>query len=286
MRILLFGASGQLGTDFKSSLDDKNLVVIEKPFLDLFRENILEEKILAIRPDVIINCAAYTNVDKAEKEKKICLDLNSNAVEVIAKCSAKINALLIHFSTDYVFDGLLIGSYDEDHPHNPVNYYGLSKSRGEEAIKRLHDKYLIFRISWLYGNNGNNFVKKIINLIDSKKELNIVDDQIGAPTYTSDIAYAVTKILKNLRNSDSNNYIGTYNLSSSDKVSWYEFALKIKKLHYKNMEVNINPVNSDALTFAAKRPKNSTLNPSKLSNKFNIIMPSCDDALERYFLQK
>jgi dTDP-4-dehydrorhamnose reductase len=286
MRILLFGASGQLGTDFKSSLDDKNLVVIEKPFLDLFRENILEEKILAIRPDVIINCAAYTNVDKAEKEKKICLDLNSNAVEVIAKCSAKINALLIHFSTDYVFDGLLIGTYDEDHPHNPVNYYGLSKSRGEEAIKRLHDKYLIFRISWLYGNNGNNFVKKIINLIDSKKELNIVDDQIGAPTYTSDIAYAVTKILKNLRNSDSNNYIGTYNLSSSDKVSWYEFALKIKKLHYKNMEVNINPVNSDALTFAAKRPKNSTLNPSKLSNKFNIIMPSCDDALERYFLQK
>ena len=284
MKILLFGASGQLGSDFRSILNKENLVVIQNPLLNLFRDNILEEKILSIRPDVIINCSAYTNVDKAEKEKKICFDLNCNAVEVIAKSSTKINALLIHFSTDYVFDGLYSGFYDEEHPHNPINYYGFSKSKGEESIKRFHNNYLIFRVSWLYGKNGINFIEKIISLINAKKELNIVDDQIGAPTFTLDIAYAVTKILKNIQSSNFDNYTGTYNLSSSDKLSWYEFALKIKKLYCKNLKVQINPVNSDTFTFSAKRPKNSALNPSKLRKKFNIIMPSCDDALGRYFL--
>lgn len=280
MKILLFGPNGQIGSEFKNIFKNKNVVLSKKSLKDLLH-NDLEEYIININPDIIINCSAYTDVDGAEIEKVICDELNVDAVEIIVKAAKKINCLLIHFSTDYVFNGKSLKPYVEDATHDPINYYGLSKSRGEFLIKENSSNYLIFRVSWVFGKNGNNFPKKIISMLKSKNEIKVINDQFSSPTYSKDIASVVKNIIERL---DMNiSYRNTYHLSSDLYLSWYEFSEMIKQTLQKENLAKIIPVGSDQFDTDAKRPKNSALDPSKLYNDFNISLPKCNESLIRFF---
>ena len=261
MKVLVTGANGQLGYDVVKELEKQNIEcygVTRKDF-DITDFKSTENFINKYLPDVVIHCAAYTAVDKAEDEPELCYKVNSEATKNIAEICKEINAKLLYISTDYVFDGTKDGFYEVDDETNPINVYGKSKLLGEIAVQKILKKYFIVRISWVFGEHGNNFVKTMLRLGKDHKEINVVSDQYGSPTYTADLAPLLVEMIK------TDKY-GIYHATNEGVCSWAEFAEKIFKIA--NMDVNVNYINTAEYRTRAKRPLNSKLSKKRIKENF------------------
>ncbi|MCL5673325.1 MAG: dTDP-4-dehydrorhamnose reductase [Deltaproteobacteria bacterium] len=276
--IAIIGSTGMLGIDVNAALKDENAAIhnFNSINLDITELNNVMNALIKFKPDYIINCAAYTNVDLAETEKGKADKVNHIGALNLAIASKEINARLIHISTDYVFNGLKKAPYNENDDVNPVNEYGLSKLKGENAIKDSKASYIILRTEWLYGKNGKNFVNTILKLTDTKKSIEVVDDQFGSPTYTKDVAFAIRDIIANDKGNN-----GIYNITNAGYASWYEFAAEIIKV-FKRTNCVIIPVSSDKFVRPAKRPADSRLDCSKIKLDYKIELRNWKDALKKY----
>lgn len=284
MKYLITGFGGQLGYDINRELiergvDPKNILTPSEKEMDITDREKVMEVIGNFNPDVIFHCAAWTAVDIAEDNKDKVFKINVDGTKNITDASIDVNAKLFYMSTDYVFDGTKpIGEfYSEDDEVNPKNIYGLSKYKGELEVKR-NPKHFINRISWVFGINGNNFIKTMLKLSDTHDELNVVDDQIGSPTYTRDLARLLVDM------SETEKY-GTYNSTNENYTSWAEFAEYIFKVNNKN--VKVNHVSTDEYLEITKskqayRPKNSCLSKEKLIDAGFTLLPTWQDATKRY----
>jgi len=276
LKFMVTGVNGQLGHDVMMQLKEMDFDVIA-PIRDEFNltdKDQVKKYILKERPDVIIHCAAYTAVDKAEDEKDLCYAVNVEGTRVIAETAKQINAKLVYVSTDYVFDGLGQEPHSEDKETQPINYYGYTKEQGEKIVRELLDKHFIVRTSWLYGLNGNNFVKTILKLAETRNEINVVSDQIGAPTYTADLSKFIIDLLQ------TDKY-GTYHGVNEGFCSWYEFAKAI--LEKSASKVKVNPISTESYPTKAKRPKNSRLAKNNTDSIGIVRLPNWKDALNRFF---
>ena len=275
MKVLVTGVKGQLGYDVVKDLKKRGHepIGVDREEMDLMNNDAIREFIMNTRPEAIIHCAAYTAVDKAEEEVEVCYQVNAEATKVIAECAKELDITLIYISTDYVFDGTKEGEYVETDVPNPINVYGASKLLGEQYVQQLLENYYIVRISWVFGENGNNFIKTMRRLGSERDELNIIHDQVGSPTYTADLAPLLVDMM------ETNKY-GIYHTTNEGTCSWFEFANEIFK--QSNMEVKTNPITTDQYPTAAKRPMNSRMSKGKLiKNGFNNL-PTWQDALGNY----
>lgn len=286
-RIMLTGANGQVGWELnRSLLPLGDIVALTRKECDLSRPENLPSIVQEIKPDVIINAAAYTTVDKAEEEEALAMTINGTSVGVLAEEAKKCNALLIHYSTDYVFDGTKPSPYTEEDIPNPINVYGRSKLAGEEAMRQVGGRHLIFRTSWVYASRGNNFLKTIRRLVQKRDELSIVDDQIGTPTWARLIAQTTSYCT---RQSICEIYYreflsDTYNLTMRGETSWYDFAKRIVELICHNQKngrygCDIKSIKSINYPTPAIRPKNSRIAINKIEKKFQLKMPEWEKAL-------
>ena len=271
-RILLLGAGGQLGKEINKDLSkNHDILSLTKKECDITNYSLLEEKIKLFKPKVIINAAAYTNVDDAENNESLADNINHLAVNKLARLSRDYKVVLIHFSTDYIFNHKINEPISEDEKEDPINVYGLTKYLGEKSIIRNMENFYILRISWVYGKYGKNFPKTILKLAKNKKELNIVSDQIGSPTPTSLISSVINKLL--VLHFKGDNCFGIYNLSPNGSCSWYEignFILGHVK-DKKNFKLKtINKISSKEFKSLAKRPKYSYLDNSKIKKVLNV----------------
>lgn len=278
--ILITGANGQLGSELKSLTkntaqehffytDVQELDITDHPAVLQFIEN--------NSIDTIINCAAYTAVDKAESAFEISAALNHLAVENFAKIAKEKALKFIHISTDYVFDGNKCTPYNETDTPNPQSVYGETKLAGELAMQAINPKNsIIIRTSWVYSSFGANFVKTMLRLASEKATLGVILDQIGTPTYAGDLAKTILKILPKLNNEE----VAVYHYSNEGVCSWYDFSKAIFEI--KKIKIQVNPITSAAYPTAAKRPFYSVLNKNKLKTKFNIEIPYWREALKRY----
>ena len=246
MPLLVTGAKGMLGQDLCPILEDAGYEVIETDVdtLDITNAEQVNQVLKDKMPEVVIHCAAYTNVDKAEEDLKTAELINVTGTENIADACGKLGITMVYISTDYVFDGTKDSPYTPQDKPNPINNYGMTKYEGEEAVRSFCEKHYIARTSWLYGHHGKNFVETMLSLKD-KDELKVVDDQIGCPTWTVELANGILKLL------DSKPY-GTYHVCGSGHTTWYGFAKEIFKLS--GLEVNLKPCTTDEFPRAAKRP--------------------------------
>ena len=275
MKFLITGASGQLGYDVKLELLNRGYYDILSPsssVMDLRNKDSVRDTILDYKPDVVFHCAAYTAVDKAEDERELCSDVNINGTKYIVDACSEVGAKLIFISTDYVFDGSKDGFYLEDDKVSPINYYGKTKWLAEENV-RGYDNHIITRISWVFGINGNNFVKTMLRLSDTRDEISVVSDQIGSPTYTKDLS----KVLVDMALSDKK---GTYHVTNDGTCSWYEFAKYIFESN--NIDIVVNPIKTSDYPTKAKRPHNSRMSKEKLVNDGFSMLPDWKDAVDRY----
>ena len=282
MKYLITGYKGQLGYDIKRELlkrgvDEKSILAVDREEMDITNKEAVFKVILDFRPDIIFHCAAYTAVDKAEDDEDNAYNVNVTGTKNIVDASLEINSTVIYMSTDYVFDGTKEGYYTEEDEVNPKSVYGKTKYLGEEEVRR-NKKHFITRISWVFGINGHNFIKTMLKLSDNHKEVNVVNDQIGSPTYTVDLA----KILVDMSNTTK---YGTYNVTNDLYCSWAEFAKDIFAIN--NKDVKVNEVSTEEYlkitnTKQAYRPRNSKLSKEKLVNMGFTILPSYKDALRRY----
>lgn len=273
MRILVLGSNGQLGMCLQDQISKNNLNVIcaSRNEIDITNFKLVEEKILQIRPDVIINAAAYTSVDLAENEEHIANLTNHLAVENIARLCKKLDSWLIHISTDYVFDGSSNTPYKENDPTNPACVYGSTKLKGEKSIQLIDCKYLIIRTGWIFSEYGKNFLKSMLLMSDKQQQINIVSDQYGCPTYAQDLAKTIMVILEQLEKKDD--IKGIYHYSGDIACSWYEFAEEIfKRLKiYRKLETfKLSPISTIDYKTLAKRPQFSVLDNTYVINKFNV----------------
>jgi len=286
-RILLSGANGQLGWELNHTLSPQYEVhAFERSKLDLTDSKQIRQRISEIKPDIIINASAYTAVDSAEQEPELAFAVNAEAPAILAEEAARIDAALIHYSTDYVFDGSGTQAWREEDAPAPLNVYGESKLAGEQAIKASGVAHLIFRTSWVYGAHGHNFVKTILRLAIEKDEMNIIDDQIGAPTSASFIANATTQILERLMDSSKEKIAsksGTYHLCCRGETSWHGFASEIVRLakqnSYQLAVEEIHPIPTSAYPTPAERPRNSRLDCTRLKKVFGLELESWQTAL-------
>ncbi|MEQ1485980.1 dTDP-4-dehydrorhamnose reductase [Methyloglobulus sp.] len=287
MRILLTGATGQVGWELaRTLLPVGEVMAVDRSQADLADLNSLRAIIQRHKPDVIVNPAAYTAVDKAETEQELAFLINAEAPGVMAEEAKKIGALLVHYSTDYVFDGTKNTPYTEDDATNPINVYGQSKLAGEQAIQSVGGDFLILRTSWVYASRGNNFLKTILRLAAEREELKIVADQIGSPTWARLIAETTAHIVRQaLLEKQANRFnSGIYHLTSTGDTSWHGFAQQIVdsvreqgKVALKNK--SIYPIPTIDYPLPAKRPTNSRLSTRRLEQQFGLTMPSWDNAL-------
>ena len=275
MKILVTGVGGQLGYDVVRELKEQNIQCLgtDRDTLDITDEQAVHQFISKYKPDAVIHCAAYTAVDKAEDDIENCRRVNVDATRYIAEDCKKIDAKMVYISTDYVFPGVGEDFYEVDSPKGPLNVYGQSKLDGELEVHKILDKYFIVRISWVFGKNGNNFVKTMLRLAETHKELNIVGDQIGSPTYT----YDLSKLLVDMVKSDK---YGVYHATNEGVCSWAEFAQEIFKLAGKNVIVHAIP--SSEYPTKAKRPLNSRLSKEKLVKLGFTVLPDWKNAIKRY----
>ena len=263
MKILVTGANGMLGQDLCPILEDVGAFVIETDVdtLDITNSEVVQQVLTDIRPDLVIHCAAYTNVDKAEEDIETATKINATGTENLAKTCGALGITLIYISTDYVFDGNGTTPLTPDCATNPINNYGLTKLQGEEAVKKHCEKYYIARTSWLYGIHGKNFVETMLSLKD-KDELKVVDDQIGCPTWTVELANGILKLLQKP--------YGTYHVCGSGQTSWYGFAKEIFK--QSNISVNLLPCTTEEFPRPAKRPKYSVMDNDGLCRKWEVAL--------------
>jgi dTDP-4-dehydrorhamnose reductase len=287
MKILLTGSNGQVGFELNKKLSALGEVIAtDREELDLTNLNAIRTFIDQTRPDIIINPAAYTAVDKAESEPDLAYQINTLAPEVLAEKAAELDIPLVHFSTDYVFDGLKKDAYVETDLTNPQSVYGKTKNDGEEKI-RTHTKHIILRTSWVFGSHGNNFLKTILRLITEKESLNIVGDQWGSPASASMLADVTFKIVDRiLKNKNFNDY-GTYHVTNDGETNWYEYASLISSEAMKlNVKVKcapdkIHPILTSEYPTAAKRPLNSRLNTDKLKKTFMLELPHWESEVKK-----
>lgn len=263
MKVLVTGAKGMLGQDLCPILEDSGCYVIEtdKDNLDITDNSAVEEFITETHPDLVIHCAAYTNVNKAEEDLAGAEAINVTGTENIAEICGKLGITLVYISTDYVFDGEKTEPYTPEDRVNPLNNYGMTKYEGEEAVRSLCEKYYIARTSWLYGHYGKNFVETMISLA-TKPDLKVVDDQVGCPTWTVELANGILKLL-------SKPY-GTYHVCGSGMTSWYGFAKEI--FNQMKLETNLQPCTSDEFPSPVKRPKYSVMDNQGICRDWRIAL--------------
>jgi len=265
MKILVTGAKGMLGQDLCPILEDEGYEVIETDIhnLDITNLDQVESVLSDIKPSIVIHCAAYTNVDKAEEDIDTARLLNSKGTENIAKACSEIDALMVYISTDYVFDGNGSEPYLPSAKAAPLNNYGLTKWEGEEAVRKFCSKYYITRTSWLYGIHGKNFVETMLSLKD-KEELKVVNDQIGCPTWTVELANGIAELI------DEKADYGTYHICGSGQTSWYEFAKEI--FEQEGLNVNLKPCSTEEFPRPAKRPKYSVMNNNSICRNWKSAL--------------
>ncbi len=286
-KILVTGITGQVGWELQRTLAPLGHVIgLNSQQLDLTHPDSIRRVIREIAPDVIVNPAAYTAVDLAESQKELCFAINRDAPGILAEEAKRLGSLLIHYSTDYVFDGKETVPYSENHQVNPLNTYGLSKWSGEEAIAQTGCDHLILRTSWVYGRRGKNFLLTMLRLAQEKDHLKIVSDQIGAPTWSRMIAQATTHMLSCCLACPErlSTLSGTYHLTNSGKTDWSTFAetiFEIGKSKRPDSKVpQVTKIQTDEYPTPAVRPLNSILSHNKIYQNFGIVMPDWKHSLE------
>jgi dTDP-4-dehydrorhamnose reductase len=276
LKILLLGRNGQVGWELERALAPLGeLTALGRANLDLADVPPLVARVRALQPEVIVNAAAYTAVDKAESERETAFAVNATAPRVLAEEAKRIGALLVHYSTDYVFDGAKASPYVEEDPTNPLNVYGASKLAGERAITASGCRHLIFRTSWVYGPRGANFMLTMLRLARERPELRVVDDQVGAPTSSSAIARATAAALERALRSPG--LAGLYHLAASGETTWCGFARAI--LAQAGLATPVVPIRSEEYPTPARRPRNSRLDCSRLRATFGVTLPPWQEGL-------
>lgn len=274
MRILITGANGMLAKAVKDEFKNDELICTDVEELDITNFEAVEKFVYDNKPDLVINCAAYTAVDKAEEQEELAYKINAIGPKNLAIAAEKNNAILVHISTDYVFGGdkPVDEYYSEDDEKNPQAVYGTTKLAGEKFIEENCSKYYIFRTAWLYGE-GNNFVRTMIKLSENHEEVSVVNDQHGSPTYAVDLASIIHQAI------DKKIPFGAYNATNIGYTTWYDFTRKIYEI--KNIQCKVKPVTSEKFPRPAKRPLNSQMTKDKLLNN-GIKIPTYEEALKRY----
>ncbi|MBW4684012.1 MAG: dTDP-4-dehydrorhamnose reductase [Komarekiella atlantica HA4396-MV6] len=287
MKILLTGVTGQVGWELQRTLITLGEVIsVGRCQMDLAQLNTIRRIIREVQPDLIINPAAYTAVDQAESEPDLVMAINSIAPGAIAEEAKRLGAAMIHYSTDYVFDGLNTTPYTEADKPNPQNVYGMTKLAGEQAIMAVGVPYLILRTSWIYGLRGKNFLLTMQKLAQEREEIRVVNNQIGAPTWSRLIAEATAQILSQARQNVSGfiaSKSGIYHLTANGQTSWYGFAKAIFDHNFQQSERKLQrliAITSKEYPTAASRPAYSLLNSEKLYNTFGLILPEWQKSLE------
>jgi dTDP-4-dehydrorhamnose reductase len=286
-RILILGSAGQLGCELQRSFSGAGeIVTAGRDSLNLADPVGLRSFVRDVAPEIILNAAAYTAVDRAESEPELAMAVNARAPAVLAEEALRLRALLVHYSTDYVFDGSMAGAREETDSPNPLNVYGASKLAGEQGIAEVGGRFLVFRTSWVYGPRGNNFLLTMLRLGRERDRLNIVDDQIGAPTTTIELAHATRSILDGVadnRFGALEKWAGIYHMTCGGAVSWCGFAKAIFEragfLLGKKSPI-VSPIRASEYPTAAQRPQNSVLSNEKLRRCFGVELSSWESALD------
>ena len=280
MRILVTGASGQLGQQFKNNVSksDHEFYFADEDELDITKKKEILDYIIIYKIEIIINCAAYTNVNDAETNKKRAIKVNLDAVRNLVEVCEEKKIKMIHFSTDYVYSSDNLSPIDEESNINPINYYGISKREGEKIIEKSSSDSIIIRTSWLYSMYGNNFVKTMIKKGENQEKIYVVNDQFGCPTYSKDLVECTLNIIVSKK---LNNY-KVYNFSNEGYTNWYDFTKKIFEL--KKINCPIIAVSSDRNKSVANRPKYCITDKSRIKDIFNITIRKWDEALEEFII--
>lgn len=280
-KILIIGRNGQVGWELQRTLSPLgNIITLDHPEMDLADPDCIRNHFREIRPDLIVNAAAYTAVDKAEADPELAMKVNGIAPGILAEEAKALHAPLVHYSTDYVFDGTKNGAYTEEDNPNPLSVYGSTKLAGEEAVRNSGAAHLIFRTSWVYGVRGHNFLLTILRLAKERNELRIIDDQVGAPTWSRMIAEVTSLALSRCLAADAFEAMsGTYHLTSAGSTSWHGFTKAIiDGLEKKPMLV---PIATEDYPLPAVRPKNSVLSNDKLKSVFDLSLPDWNVCLKQ-----
>ena len=276
--ILVTGANGQLGWELgqlANSYPAYKFVFVDRSQLDLAFPATFEEMIHIIKPDCIVNTAAYTAVDKSETEKALAYTVNANAVQELARISKALSIPFITYSTDYVFDGDATQPYATSTKMDPVNYYGSTKAAGETLAMEANEDTIVIRTSWVFSSHGNNFVKTMMRLMKERESLNIVADQKGRPTYAKDLAMATMKMIEAMNVGKSMN--GVYHFANTGETTWFNFAAKIKAIA--GLDCVLNPIETKDFPTPAKRPAYSVLDTSKIEEVLSLSIPTWEEAL-------
>lgn len=286
-RILIVGSAGQVGVELQRCFSDAgDIANYDRDNVDLAVPEQVREMVRRTAPDMILNAAAYTAVDRAESEPETAMAINAHSTRILAEEALRADALLVHYSTDYVFDGSKTGPWDESDKTNPLSVYGASKLAGEEAVKEVGGKYLIFRTSWVYGPHGNNFLLTMLRLGRERDSLRIVDDQIGAPTTSVELAEATRSIVNGVlagQFGTASNWAGLYHMTCGGAVSWSGFAQAIfarAGVLLAGKTPTVHPISTSEYPTAAKRPLNSVLSNTKLHERFGVRLASWEAALD------
>jgi dTDP-4-dehydrorhamnose reductase len=290
-KILLTGVNGQVGYALKYQLSQYDVIALTRDQLDLTNTHNIRQVVRELKPDLIINPAAYTAVDKAESEPELAYAINGTAPQILAEEASKLNASIIHFSTDYVYDGTKKTAYIEVDEVNPVSVYGKSKLLGENAIRSVGLPHLILRTSWVYGTYGKNFLKTILRLAAERDSLKIVADQFGAPTSSHSIAEGVVYLL-NIWQDNQENQTGVYHFTNTEYTSWHGFSCEIVTEYNRLSEVNgwpklkanvndILAISTVEYPTPTARPQNSKLDNTKLKSVFKLELPSWQQGLQQ-----
>ena len=276
MRILITGKNGQVGTELSRLYQSRQDVVLTgREECDLSNEQSIRDTVRRVKPTVILNAGAYTAVDQAEKEPGLCFAINAHAPRVLAEEATQLDALLIHYSTDYVFNGEKAEPYVETDPLSPVNVYGESKAAGEAAISQAANRFLVLRTSWVYGAQGKNFLRTMLRLGAERPELRIVDDQIGAPTSAAAIASATVRLVE-----QSDAPAGIYHMTAAGSTSWCGFARAIFEAGVLSSRPRVQPIASSDYPTPARRPANSVLVNDKFAHAFHFRLPTWQQQLK------
>lgn len=278
MKVVVTGAAGQLGQDVLLELERKNHQVFgaDRQQLDITNEENVIAYIHEIKPDVILHCAAYTNVDAAEENEDAAYQVNAAGSEYLAKAAKQIGAKMLYVSTDYVFDGSASEPYEVDEPTKPLGAYGRTKLAGEQLLQKHLDEFFIVRTAWVFGIHGNNFVKTMIRLGKERGEVGVVHDQVGSPTYTVDLAKFMVELMETEK-------YGVYHATNSGICSWYEFAVEIFK--QAGLDVQVNPLTSDQFPRPAARPKYSVLSKKMIEKQGLTPLRDWKEALAAYLAE-
>ena len=272
MKAFITGGTGQVGTELIRRADSWNFDIVAptRSELTLLDDTEVYSQLDQIRPDIVVNSAAFTAVDAAETESDAAFQVNRDAVRIVADSCTQLSIPIIHLSTDYVFDGTKVGTYDESDLICPIGVYGKSKAAGEAAVREISGKHVILRTSWVYAAHGNNFVKTMLRIGEERQNLNVVNDQFGTPTFAGDIADAIFSIANQVLGHNTSQFWGTYHYTAKGWTTWKDFAEVIfeKASTWLSNKPHVEGIPSSQYPTAAKRPPNSVLNCSKIDLKF------------------